>query len=39
VYIGNQIAGIALAVGKDNLCLRVIQQQPDELATSITGGT
>ena len=36
VYITHQIAGIALRVGKYDLCLGMVQQQSDQLATRIS---
>jgi predicted RNA-binding protein associated with RNAse of E/G family len=36
VDIAHQIAGVALAVGKDDLCLRMVQQQTDQLAARIS---
>ena len=35
VHVAHQVAGVTLAVGKDNLCLGVAQQQADELTAGI----
>ena len=35
VHVAHQIAGVALRVGKYNLCLRVVEQQADELTARI----
>jgi predicted RNA-binding protein associated with RNAse of E/G family len=37
VDIAHQIAGVALAVGKDDLCLRVVQQQADQFTACVAG--
>jgi hypothetical protein len=37
VYITHQIAGVALAVGKDDLCLGMVQQQTDQLTACVAG--
>ena len=39
VYIADQIASVALGVGKDNLCLGMVQQQTDQLAACIACST
>ncbi len=39
VHIGHKVAGIALAVGENYLCLRVVYEQTDELAAGISGST
>ena len=39
VHLADGIAGIRLAVGKDDLRLRMPQQDPDQLAASIAGGS
>ena len=39
VDVRNQIASIALAIGKDNLCLRVVDQQTDKFTTRIACST
>ena len=36
VHIADQIARVALRVGKDNLCLRMVKQQTDQFSTCIT---
>ena len=36
VHIGHRIACITFAMGKDNFCSRMIQQQTDEFASCIT---
>ena len=38
VHVAHQITGIALAVGKHNLGLRMVQQQPQQFAARIAGG-
>ena len=35
VYVADEVAGIALAVGEDNLRLRVVQQEPNQFATCV----
>jgi hypothetical protein len=35
VDIADEVACVALRVGKDNLCLRVVEQQADELTARI----
>ena len=35
VYVAYQVSCVTLAIGKDNLCLRVIQQHTDEFTTRI----
>lgn len=35
MYVAHQVAGIAFAVGKDNFCLWVVQQQADQLTTRV----
>ena len=36
VYVGYGVAGIALAVGKNNLCLGMVKQQTDKFTAGIT---
>ena len=36
MHVTNQIACVALAVGKDNLCLGVVQQHTDEFTARIS---
>ena len=36
MYITHQIAGVALRVGKYDLCLGMVQQQADQLAARIS---
>ena len=35
MHIGHEVARVALAVGKDDLCLGVVDQQADELAARV----
>jgi hypothetical protein len=37
VYITHQIAGVALRVGKYDLCLGVVQQQADQFTACVAG--
>jgi len=37
VHVGNAVAGIALAVDEDDLCIRMVDEQADELAGCIAG--
>jgi len=39
VNITNRVAGIALTIGKDNLCLGMIQQEANQLTSRITCST
>ena len=39
VHIGNEVAGITLTIGKDNLCLGMVHEQTDELTTSVACST
>lgn len=39
VDIRDEVTTVALGVGKDNLCLRMVDEQPDELTAGIAGGT
>ena len=36
VYLAHRIAGIGFAIGKDYLCLGMVQQHTDEFTTSVT---
>jgi hypothetical protein len=35
--IGHKVSGIALTVGKDDLCLRVVDQYTDQFTARVTG--
>ena len=37
MYIGDGIAGVAFAVGKHNLCLRMVYKQPQKLTGCVAG--
>jgi hypothetical protein len=37
VYVAHPVTGITLRVGKDNLCLRMVNQQSDKFTTRIAG--
>ena len=39
VHIGDEVAGVALAVDEDYFCLRVIQQYAQEFAGRVAGSS
>ncbi len=39
MHVGNGVACITLAVGKDNLSLGVVDEQPYQFAAGVSSGT
>lgn len=39
VYVADEIASVTLGVGKDNLCLRMVEQQADQFSACIACST